>query len=258
MYPLTCQELKEQFHLKNSILYGQLPAVFSEPDPLKYLQSYIHAYIREEVLQEGLTRNLSGFARFLEIASFSQGQLINVAEISREISVHRKVVESYFEILADLLLAYRLPVFTKRSKRKLVVHSKFYFFDVGVYRAIRPMGALDRPEEAEGMALETLVFQELKAINDYFDLGYSLYFWRTAGDHEVDFVLYGQKGFIAIEVKRSSHLSPHDLRALKTFGEDYPESKRFLFYRGNEKRFIDGIKVIPIEDALRNLPKLLS
>src|SRR6185437_4065412 len=117
----------------------------------------------------------------------------------------------------DLLVASRLSVFTKRAKRQLVAHPKFYFFDVGVFRTIRPQGPLDSPEEAEGPALETLVYQELSAINDYFDLGYELFYWRTSHQVEVDFILYGPKGLLAFEVKRGASVSLKDLNGLEAF-----------------------------------------
>ena len=69
-----------------------------------------------------------------------------------------------------------------------------YFFDAGVYQAIRPRGPLDAPEEIAGPALETLVLQQLRALNDYRGLGYSFHYWGTAAGDEVDFVLYGERG----------------------------------------------------------------
>ena len=142
--------------------------------------------------------------------------------------------------------------------RKLTVHSKFYFFDVGVYRAIRPRGPYDSVEKIEGDAFETLVYQELQAINHYFNFQYQLYFWRTVDQLEVDFVLYGPKGVIGIEVKRASTIDPKDLRGLKAFGEDYPEAKLFLFYGGTRREFIGNIQLIPLEEALPSLPDILN
>jgi predicted AAA+ superfamily ATPase len=209
-------------------------------------------------MQEGLVRNAGAFARFLEMASFSQGSLVNVAEIARETAVERKTVEEYFQITEDLLLASRIPVFTKRAKRKMVSHQKFYYFDVGVYRTLRPMGPFDAPEEAEGPALESLVFQELQAINSYFDYGYTLYFWKTLDKHEVDFVLYGPKGLMAIEVKRSKKIDSADLKSLKAFKADYPVAKLYIFYGGERRLYFDEIEAIPFSEALKTLPTLLA
>ncbi|PIW63769.1 MAG: ATPase, partial [Candidatus Omnitrophica bacterium CG12_big_fil_rev_8_21_14_0_65_50_5] len=202
IYPfhqLTALELGKDFDFKHSLEFGQLPSVYKEENPKAYLESYVKAYLREEVQQEGLTRNLGAFSRFLEAASFSQGAVVNASSIARECGIERKVVENYFSILEDLLIGYRVPVFTKKAKRRMTAHQKFYFFDAGVYRTLRPSGPLDSPEEIEGMALETLVFQELKAVNDCLQLGYDLYYWHTANRVEVDFILYGARGLKAFE-----------------------------------------------------------
>lgn len=258
MYPLTAEELGHDFSLRTSLQFGHLPAIYSESDPADYLASYIRTYLREEVQQEGLTRNLQVFARFLEAASFSQASILNITEVARECRANRKLVEQYFFILEDLLLAHRLPVFTKRAKRRMVSHPKFYLFDVGVYRTIRPKGPLDRPEEIEGTALETLVFQELMAVNGLHRLGYDLYYWRTANGQEVDFILYGESGLIAVEVKRAAKIRTKELKGLKAFARDYPQASLYMFYGGDKKMFIENITLLPIEKALAELPKLLQ
>lgn len=257
MSPLTASELGKDFHLEKSIQSGHLPSVFIDDDPKAYLQSYVHTYLDEEVRQEGLTRNMSAFIRFLEAASFSQASVLNISEVARECSVERKVVEGYFIILEDLLIARRIPVFTKKAKRKLIAHPKFFFFDVGVYRAIRPTGPLDRPEEIDGSALETLVFQELQGTLHNLDLGYQIYYWRTFNQVEVDFVLYGERGLIAIEVKRSAKVRLSELTGLKLFIKDYPMAKAYYFYGGSRYYQEGQIEIIPLSEALSNLSKWL-
>jgi predicted AAA+ superfamily ATPase len=258
MHPLTAEELGSDFSLDHSLKFGHLPAIFSEPDPADYLASYIQTYLREEVQQEGLTRNLQTFARFLEAAGFSQASTLNITEVARECMANRKLVEEYFHILEDLLLAHRLPVFTRRAKRRMAAHPKFFLFDVGVYRAIRPKGPLDSPEEIDGTALETLVFQEIRAVNDLHKLGYELYYWRTANGQEVDFVLYGENGLIAIEVKRAAKIRSKEFRGLKAFSRDYPQADLYMFYGGNREMFVDNINLVPIQKAITSLPSLLG
>src|SRR3989338_5872500 len=158
MYPLTASELGQAFQLDNSLKLGQLSSAYAAKDPKKYLESYVKTYLEQEIRQEGLTRNLGAFSRFLEAASFSQGSVLNISAVAQECAVERKVVEDYFCILEDLLIGHRIPVFTRRAHRRLVSHPKFYFFDAGVFRAIRPRGPLDTSEETDGAALETLLF----------------------------------------------------------------------------------------------------
>jgi predicted AAA+ superfamily ATPase len=218
----------------------------------------VQTYLQEEVAQEGLTRNLSAFTRFLEVASYSQGQLLNLSEIARELGINRLVVANYFDILEDLLLAVRISPFSVRAKRKMIAHQKFYFFDAGVYRFLKPAGLLDTQQEAEGCALESLFFQSLRAINDYYALDYTLHFWRTQQGAEVDFIAYGPKGLHAFEIKRSSTVTPKALKGLKQFGQDYPEAKLHLIYNGKQKEYYDDILVWPMQEALEQLPEILK
>ncbi|MDD5433797.1 MAG: ATP-binding protein [Nitrospira sp.] len=258
MYPLTVMELGKDFNLSHSLRYGQLPCVYTEENPKHYLESYVKTYLDEEVRQEGLTRNLGAFTRFLESASFSQGSILNISSVARECSIERKVVENYFSILEDLLIAYRIPVFTRRTKRRLIAHPKFYFFDTGVYRTLRPMGPLDMPELIEGVAFETLFFQELMAVNNALSLGYTIYYWRTSNNMEVDFILYGEKGILAFEVKRTGKVIGPMLSGLKSFLRDYPMANAFFIY-GGERRMREGdIEILPINDALKKLAEILS
>jgi predicted AAA+ superfamily ATPase len=258
LYPLTAIELGEDFDPEFSLKYGHLPSAVKESHPQKYLDSYVKTYLEEEVKYEGLTRNLSSFSRFLEAASFSQGSVLNITKVAQECAVQRKVVENYFTILEDLLIGYRLPVFTKKATRRLTAHPKFYFFDVGVYRTIRPMGPLDLPEEAEGAAFETLLFQELMAVNHYLDLGYSLYYWRTSNNYEVDFVLYGKKGIKAFEVKRTDRISGSMFTGLNSFIRDYPTANAYFIYGGDRYMREHGIEIIPFTHALKNLAAILE
>lgn len=258
LHPLTATELGEDFNLQHALAFGHLPSACTETDPKKYLESYIQTYLREEIQQEGLARNLGAFSRFLEAASFSQASQLNISNVAQECSIERKVVENYFAILEDLLIAYRVPSFSKKAKRRVVAHPKFFFFDTGVFRTVRPTGPLDSPEEAQGAALETLFFQELLALNDYLELGYKIFFWRTAEGAEVDFVLYGPKGLIAFEIKRTGKATSSMLKNLKKFSADYPAARLFFVY-GGERRLREGeIEILPIKAAFKELPVILS
>lgn len=258
MHPLTALELGEDFDLKKSILYGGLPGVITEDKPKNVLASYVQTYLYQEVQQEGLTRNLENFARFLESASFSQGGPLNMSAVARDCGVKHKLVTSYFEILDDLLIAYQLPPFTRHSKRRLVAHPKFYFFDTGIFRIIRPQGPLDISEMIDGPALETLFLQNLRAINDYFELAYKLYYWRTSDGLEVDFIAYGQNGMHAFEIKRSNKWSESDLSGLKVLRNDYPMAQCYLIYLGNKVEYFRDIKILPLQQALFDLPVILQ
>lgn len=253
LHPYLAFELGQDFSIKKALTHGMLPLVWASSEPEEILKSYNALYLKEEVQAEGLIRNIGAFARFLETISFSYGSVLNINNISREAEVNRKTVEGFIIILEDLLLAFRLNIFSKRAKRELKSHPKFYFFDVGVFRANRPRGPFDDISDLEGLCLEGLVFQHLRAWCDYSIGGNELFYWQTRQGIEVDFVIYGESGIYAIEVKKTTQLRPEDFKGLELFQEDYPIAKRYILYQGKERFIRNGVHCIPCEEFLLNL-----
>jgi predicted AAA+ superfamily ATPase len=253
MHPFMLSEINQSQTFEKALEIGLLPVVFTAANPREVLETYVALYIREEVQLESRIRNIGNFYRFLESLSFSHGSVLNISNVARECQIERKVVEGYLKILEDILLAFRLPVFIKKAQRALISHSKFYFFDTGIYRTIRPAGPLDRPEEIGGMALEGLVAQHLNSWCAYSSNKWELYFWRSLDGQEVDFVLYGQDTILAIEVKNTKIVRSVDLRGLKVFLKDYPQSQAILLYRGKEKLLINNILCLPCSNFLNTL-----
>ena len=155
--------------------------------------------------------------------SFAQATPIKLANTARECQVSRATVEGYLEVLEDLLLGWRLPTFQRRAKRQLANH----------------------PEEIEGAALDGLVAQHLRAWVDDSNADLRLHYWRTKTGNEVDFVVFGKSAFHAIEVKNQRQVRPADLKGLIAFGEDYPEARRVLVYRGKDRVKKQGVLCLP-------------
>lgn len=248
--PFFAAELGGSFNLPLNIKLGMLPIVLDSPSPQEVLNAYVGIYLKEEVQDEGIVRNVGDFARFLEAMSFSHASIINASNISRECQVARKTVDSYLSILEDLLLSFHLHVFRRKAKRSLIAHPKFYFFDSGVYYSIRPRNLYDIESENEGAALEGLVAQHLKAWVDAQIANYQLHFWRTSNQVEVDFIVTGADCFLAIEVKNGSTVNPGDLTGLEIFSEDYPEATPILLYRGKHRYKEKNVLCIPVEEFL--------
>ncbi len=133
-YPLSWAEIPD-FSLIHALQHGMLPRHYlsdhtSLPDNF---QSYLDLYLTEEIRNEGLVRNLAGFARFLDIAGICNGEMLNFNNIARDCGIDRTTVQRYFQILEDTLLGYYVYPFTKKVKRDLItITPKFYLFDVGI------------------------------------------------------------------------------------------------------------------------------
>jgi predicted AAA+ superfamily ATPase len=254
LHPYLAAELPG-FELRRALEVGMVPLVLGAPDPADTLRAYASLYLEQEVLAEGLVRNVGNFARFLEAVSFSHASVLSLSTVARDSAVSRKTAEGFVGVLEDSLLAFRLPVFTRRAKRQTTAHPKFFLFDAGVFRSLRPRGPLDRPEEIDGAALEGLVAQHLRAWVAYSGAGdeFGLHTWRTRSGVEVDFVVYGEHGFWAIEVKNTGTVRSADVRPLQTFTADYPECEALLLHRGHETLKVGGVQCVPVDRFLAQL-----
>lgn len=250
MPPLFAAEMGDAFVLEKHLEWGMLPVVLDAPSPKEVLRAYAGIYLQEEVQAEGIVRQVGDFARFLEAMSFSHGGVLNISNVARECQVARKTVDSYLVILEDLLLSFRLAIFRRKAKRALSEQEKFYYFDTGVYRSLRPQFLFDVVSEQEGVALEGLVAQHLKGWVDAQIDPQQLHFWRTTSKLEVDFIVSGPKTFLAIEVKNGTVVHPADLRGLEAFRQDYPEVTPILLYRGARRYQEKGILCCPVGEFL--------
>ncbi len=253
LHPFMASEIKSHFNFEKNMRLGMLPLILGSSDPIPDLKTYIALYMQQEVLMEGIVRNIAGFSRFLEAMSFSQASIINYSNIARDCFVSNKTVENYIQILEDLLLSFKIPIFNKKAKRALISHPKFYFFDVGVFQSIRPLGPLDDTSAVNGHALETLIAQHLRAWLDYSSKTGELFYWHTRGGLEVDFIIYGEIGFYAIEVKNTKHIRSQDLRGLQAFKQDYPECKCIFLSHHSDRMKKSDILCLPIEEFLLSL-----
>ncbi len=253
MHPFMASELGSDFNLQNALQFGMLPLIYQAEHKESALQAYISLYLNEEIKMEGLTRNIGDFSRFLEAISFSHGQIINISNIARDCSVNRKTTENYINILEDLLLLHRIPIFSKKSKRELINSDKIYLFDAGVYRALRPKRLLDVKTEIDGHGLEGLVLQHLIAWRDYSKRNPQIFFWQTRSKVEVDFVVYSEDELVAIEVKNTTNINFKDVKALKAFATDYEVAKTVLLYMGTDRIMYNNILCIPVAQFLAKL-----
>ena len=254
MPPLTSAELAADFDVQRALRFGMLPMAVTEADPQPYLRTYAETYLMVEVQAEAITRNLGAFARFLEVAARQNGQLTNATSIARDVGVSRHTVQNHFDILVDTLLGYWLPPWKLKAATKQVRQSKFYFFDVGVARALSGRLAYPPSPEALGPLAETFVLNELRAWLAYRSLGYRLHFWRSYDGAEVDAVCETASGFVAIEVKASSHWQRRFNRGLRRLAAELGNNLTcYGVYLGERAAQWDDITVLPMQDFLRRL-----
>lgn len=249
-YPFVSAEIPD-FNLEKAICYGMVPTHYLSKNPTPQLEAYIQVYLKEEIKEEALVRNLNAFHRFLEVAALTDGEMVNYNNIASDCGVSATTVSSYFDILEDTLVGYRIPAFRKVMKRKLVQAPKFYYFDVGVANYLSHRKELVRGTPEYGHAFEHLVIQELYAWMHYSHSEEKLSYWRTYTGVEVDVVMGDAR--VAIEIKSVEEVMPKHLKGLKAFGEEHPNSRKMIVSLDPINRSIGDIECVYALDFFKNL-----
>jgi predicted AAA+ superfamily ATPase len=248
IHPLTYRELGNRFDLFKAIERGLLPSIYLSEDPLADLEAYTGSYLQQEIVAEGVTRNVPAFSRFLKVAALCNGTAVNFTNVSNDAQVPRTTIYEYFEILKDTLLLYELPSWRKSKKRKPLASSKYYFFDVGVVATLQ--GRPFRPGTPEfGEALETYLMHELVSYRDYIS-GEPLSYWRSTSGFEVDFILGDHT---AIEVKAKENLSARDLKSLRALMEEKKLKRYLCVSLEPRRRNLENVTLLPLREFLEAL-----
>lgn len=248
LHPFSWRELGQHFDLLRAIQRGLLPSIYFSEDPVTDLQAYAGSYLQQEIVAEGATRNVPAFSRFLKVAALSNATAVNFTNIANDAQVPRTTVYEYFEILKDTLILHELPAWRESRKRKPLVSSKYYFFDVGVVATLQ--GREFRAGTPEfGEAFETLVMHELMCHSDYVS-GQPVNFWRSASGYEVDFILGNHT---AIEAKAKKNVSESDLRSLRALAEEKRFKRYICVSQEPRARTVGGVTILPAVEFLQAL-----
>jgi predicted AAA+ superfamily ATPase len=253
-FPLTFSELGEQYSVDSAMTIGLLPGIVSQPTvAIEMLEAYVATYIKEEIRQEALVKDIASFSRFVRVSSLLNGQLLSLSNVARDAGVARATVERYFDILVDTLIAVRVPAWQPRAKVREVAQPKFYIFDCGVVRALQGL-IREKPRDYEkGALLETLVLHELRAAISYLNVGGEIYHWRTSGGAEIDFVWQRGEAAIGIELKTSSTWRSDFGKSLRPLLKERKLTRGLVIYRGNHLASEQGVEGMPLESFLARL-----
>lgn len=250
--PFTYNEIKNHhFNLQKFLLYGGLPDVYLSSDPWEELKDYAGTYLKEEIQASAFVRKIENYARFLEFAALSSGQLLNYESLANDSFVPSRTIKDYYQLLEETMIGYNLKAFRKKTSRKEVSTSKFYFFDMGVLNSFVKRKSLSEKSEEFGNLFEHFIFLELKAYQLLNRADWELEFWRNHNKDEVDFVL--GSGEVVIEVKSSSNFRLEHLSGIKKFRNEYKSKRQLVVSQVKEKMLVDGVEVYPWQDFLEEL-----
>ena len=259
LFPLTAEELGASFDLNSVLAWGMLPAVTKQPNDLvrsEQLQTYIAVYLREEIREEQVVRNLDPFSRFLEVAAQSSGTIVNYSKIGRDCNLDSRAVARYFQILEETLLGVFVQPYHRSVRKQQGKSPKFYFFDTGVMRALE--GTLDMPVKESsygyGRLFEHFIVWEILKLNEYTRKRFKISYLVTKDGIEIDLIVERRNQTdIIIEIKSSNNPNRDDAKNLRAMKGDFPDSEAWLVSRIERERAEDGVRYLNWQTAIREL-----
>ena len=249
-YPFHSNELPN-FDLDKALLHGMLPPHYLSKNPRKLLEGYIDIYLKEEIKEEALVRNMEVFQRFLEVAALTSSEIVNYTNIASDCGVSAKTIKEYFSILEETLIGYSIPAYTDVKKRKVIQAPKFYLFDVGIYNHLMGRQSLQEGTPEYGHAFEHFVIQEVMAYMRISDNDKKISYWHTYKGKEVDLVIGNAE--IGIEIKSTDEIQKKHIANFKEYHEEFPDSRCIVVSRDIFNRRIDNVECLYIHDFLHQL-----
>jgi predicted AAA+ superfamily ATPase len=249
LFPLTHEELGDFFQLDMALLKGTLPPTIKESkeDAYRTLRAYVQTYLKDEILDEAITRNISAFSHFFDIAADQSGQIVNYSTLAQDTGVSSKTIKGYYEILVDTLVAIKLEPYLKSARKRIIKHPKYYLFDIGVINACCGRFG-DLPVQGTtiyGILFEHFIILETFRLIHYYEKAYRLYHWRSANGAEVDLILKTSEALWAIEIKSARSVKSKHLKGLKSFIQDYPDARPVCVCTSDTPYMAGNIKVLP-------------
>jgi len=255
LFPFTHVELGQRFNIDDALLRGTLPPVIDESleDGFRTLTAYAQTYLKEEILDEAIVRDIGAFSRFLDMAADQSGKIVNFSTIARETGVSGKTVKGYYQILEDTLIAIKLEPYLKSARKRLTIHPKYYLFDIGVVNAINGRTSISSVKGSTiyGMLFEHFVILETYRLIHYAEKSYRIFHWRSSHGAEVDMVVEANDGLWAIEIKSSRIVKSGVLKGLRSFMEDHPDAEPLCVSICDTPYMAGDIPVIPWRTLFR-------
>ena len=256
LHPLTFEELGEEFDLNKYLAFGGLPHswnITNDNERVLYLRSYVASYLKEEIAEEQAVRKLEPFAKFLQVASQTSGQILNYSNISKDVGVSDQTVKTYFQIMEETLLGFTLPAFDQSIRKSQGKSPKFYLFDTGVLRTL--WRTIDQPllesNYQYGNLFEHFVINQIKNKAEYLKKDFRYSFLRFQEGEEIDLIIDRPgKPLALIEIKSTKKVKVEHTQALKKISSDFKNAELFLLSRDPDKKEFDSLQCLPWQEGI--------
>jgi uncharacterized protein len=240
--------------LFETILKGGYPPVATRQTGARrkaWFQSYLMTILQRDVRDLANIAGLTAVPRLLAVVASRTGNLLNFADLSRNLGLPQTTLKRYFALLEMTFLVQLLQPWSGNIGQRTIRTPKAYLNDTGLLAHLLGL-TLDRLEMDPGLAggvLENFVLMELRKQSTWSETQPQFFYWRTASGQEVDIVLEDSAGrLVGVEVKANATLGRGDVRGLKALADTV--GKRWL--RGAV--LYTGTEVIPFGSNLHGIP----
>jgi predicted AAA+ superfamily ATPase len=219
---------------RQAVQRGGLPVpareLTDEADRHLWFSGYVQTYLERDLQTLRAVENLADFRRLMRAASLRIGNLVNQAELGRDVGIVQPQVHRFLNLMEASYQVIRLPAYSVNRTLRLIKAPKLYWNDSALAMF------LGGESEPRGAHMENMVLLDLLAWRDVQPRGPEVLYWRTAAGAEVDFVVETPKRLLPIEVKASRRVSPADAKAMESFLDEYPDlaDGGLLMYGGGE------------------------
>ncbi len=259
LHPFTAAELGGEFDLMTALQWGLLPKIYSlssSEDRKDFLESYCMTYLKEEIQQEQIVRNLDPFRDFLEVSAQMNGKVVNYSKIAKDIGVDTTTVQNYFSILEDTLVGFLLPAYHKSIRKRQRHAPKFYYFDPGISRALnRTLDiAITERSFSFGNAFEHFLILEIKKLSDYHKKSWNFSYLLTKDDVEIDLIIEESRGkTICIEIKSTNSVKQDDIKNFINLTADFKNSQSLCLSNDPKAKKMGHVLCLHWKDGLKKL-----
>jgi len=251
---LSFKELKAvnpAWSVDSYLIRGSYPELYEKPklEAGSFYQSYVATYLERDLRSQLRVGSLRDFERFLRACALRTSQVLNKAELARDVGISPSTAGEWLSVLERSgIVAFLEPWFSNATK-SLVKSPKLHFLDTGLCAFLTGMTTLeDLYDSPLGGALwETAVFCELRRLQP-FSGGWQMFYWRDR-TKEADFLLHKAGRFRVADAKWTEHpRKPGKLGKVRAELSGNPSCALFCRTEAAYK-VTDGMEALPLEEA---------
>lgn len=184
-----------------------------------WFDNYLQTYVRRDLQKLFPGLNPERFRTFLQILAGVSGSIINYSDVARTLGVSVPTAREYFRIADGTFLWRHVPAYERSALKRVVKHPKGHFRDAGLAHFLQHVTHLRdlRAHPRMGFSWEAFAGEQLVTTLRNAGFTFDTFHFRTGGGSEVDLVLEGDFGLVAVEVKYAQTVDASSLRALREF-----------------------------------------